>query len=150
MSPWRVPTAVVAVLVALAPASFGADDDPEPPGRVTTSQSGLKYKQLAAGKGERAKKGDSVSVHYTGWLATDGKKGKKFDSSLDRQQPFVFDLGAGQVIAGWDEGIAGMKVGGKRTLIIPAKLGYGKRGAGDLIPPDSDLIFEVEVVKIGR
>jgi FKBP-type peptidyl-prolyl cis-trans isomerase len=89
-------------------------------------------------------------VHYTGWLSDRGKKGKQFDSSFNRKQPFVFDLGTGHVIAGWEEGIAGMKPGGKRTLIIPAKLGYGKRGAGELIPPDSDLIFEVEVVKIGR
>src|SRR4051794_17056776 len=126
MSLRRVQTAVVAFLVALTPgAAFGADDDPEPPGRVVSTRSGLKYKDVAAGKGDAAKKGDTVTVHYTGWLADRGKKGKQFDSSLDRKQPFVFDLGTGRVIAGWDEGIAGMKPGGKRTLIIPAKLGYG-------------------------
>ena len=110
-----------------------------------STESGLKYQDLKAGTGTEAKKGDTVEVHYTGWLAKDNKK---FDSSLDRREPFEFKLGAGKVIKGWDEGVAGMKVGGKRKLMIPAKLGYGSRGAGDVIPPDADLVFEVELLKV--
>jgi FKBP-type peptidyl-prolyl cis-trans isomerase len=113
-------------------------------GKVITTDSGLKYEDLKEGSGAEAKKGDTVSVHYTGWL-TDGKK---FDSSLDRGEPFRFKLGAGMVIKGWDEGVAGMKVGGKRKLTIPPELGYGKRGAGRVIPPDATLVFEVELLKI--
>lgn len=104
-----------------------------------------------AGTGREAEPGFNVTVHYTGWLydpsAKDGK-GKKFDSSLDRKQPFNFFLGAGQVIQGWDEGVAGMKVGGKRTLIIPSELGYGVRGAGGAIPPNANLIFDVELLSV--
>ena len=103
------------------------------------------------GTGAEAVKGASVFVHYTGWLyspsATD-HKGKKFDSSRDRNEPFVFPLGAGRVIRGWDEGVAGMKVGGQRTLIIPPDLGYGSRGAGGVIPPDAVLVFEVELLDV--
>jgi len=112
-------------------------------GDVTTP-SGVQYRDLAPGAGAAAKKGDTVEVHYTGWLTN----GKKFDSSLDRKEPFVFKLGVGKVIKGWDEGVAGMKVGGKRKLTIPPDLGYGKRGAGADIPPDSTLVFEVELLKI--
>jgi len=89
-----------------------------------------------------------VSVHYTGWLSENGSKGKKFDSSVDRGQPFQFTLGAHQVIAGWDEGVSGMKVGGKRTLIIPPELGYGARGAGGVIPSNATLIFDVELLGV--
>ncbi|MBT3181100.1 MAG: FKBP-type peptidyl-prolyl cis-trans isomerase, partial [Deltaproteobacteria bacterium] len=102
--------------------------------------SGLVYEDVKVGTGNVAKDG-MVVVHYTGWLNVDGKKGKKFDSSVDRGRPFSFNLGAGQVIKGWDEGVAGMKTGGKRTLKIPSKLGYGSRGAGAAIPPNADLIF---------
>src|SRR5437660_1391554 len=104
---------------------------------MITTASGLQYEDLTEGTGQQAKAGDSVRVHYTGWL-TDGTK---FDSSLDRGSPFSFKLGAGQVIKGWDEGVAGMKVGGKRKLNIPAALGYGSRGAGAVIPPNAELIF---------
>lgn len=112
--------------------------------KVITTPSGLKYVDLKEGTGPAAKKGDTVEVHYTGWL----KDGKKFDSSLDRGQPFTFPLGAGRVIKGWDEGVAGMKVGGKRKLIIPPDLAYGSRGAGGVIPPNAELTFEVELLKI--
>jgi FKBP-type peptidyl-prolyl cis-trans isomerase FkpA len=113
---------------------------------MTTTPSGLKYEDLQPGAGDAAKAGDTVDVHYTGWL-TDGSK---FDSSVDRGQPFSFKLGAGRVIKGWDEGVAGMKVGGKRKLTIPAALGYGARGAGSDIPPNSVLVFDVELLKIRK
>ncbi len=115
---------------------------------VTTTTSGLKYEDTTVGNGTEATKGQRVSVHYTGWLNNGGKKGTKFDSSVDRGQPFRFQLGVGQVIAGWDEGVQGMKIGGKRTLMIPAKLGYGSQGAGDVIPPNAELIFDVELLAV--
>ena len=115
---------------------------------MVKTNSGLKYEDSKAGTGEEAKKGQNVSVHYTGWLNEDGKKGKKFDSSVDRGTPFGFPLGAGRVIKGWDEGVAGMKIGGKRTLFIPSSLGYGARGAGGAIPPNADLIFDVELLGV--
>ena len=105
----------------------------------------LKIEDLEVGTGAKALPGKKVSVHYTGWL-TDGKK---FDSSVDRGRPFDFKLGAGQVIQGWDQGVAGMKVGGKRKLTIPPELGYGARGAGGVIPPNATLLFEVELLGIG-
>ena len=115
---------------------------PEP--QEVTNPSGLKYTDLQQGDGREAKSGDTVDVHYTGWL----ENGTKFDSSRDRGKPFSFHLGAGQVIRGWDEGVAGMKIGGKRKLIIPADLGYGARGAGGVIPPNATLIFEVELLGV--
>ena len=105
--------------------------------------SGLVYEDTQAGAGAQAAPGQAVSVNYTGWLSENGGKGKQFDSSIGRG-PFEFNLGAGMVIKGWDEGVSGMKVGGKRTLYIPASLGYGARGAGGAIPPNADLIFDVE------
>lgn len=122
--------------------SVQADDKEK---KVIETASGLKYQDLKVGTGAEATKGTDVTVHYTGTLIN----GKKFDSSLDRGQPFTFSLGAGQVIKGWDEGVAGMKVGGKRKLFIPAKLAYGDREVGGgLIPANSDLIFEVELLKV--
>ena len=106
---------------------------------------------IKTGTGPAIKKGQTAVVHYTGWLYDEKspeKKGKKFDSSRDRNQPFAFPLGGGQVIRGWDEGVAGMKVGGKRTLLIPAALGYGARGAGGVIPPNATLIFDVELLGV--
>jgi peptidylprolyl isomerase len=144
--------ALVAVLLLAACAVSSAQDkdkakDKDEPKEVKTA-SGLKYTDVKEGTGQEAKKGDAVEVHYTGWLYEDGKVGKKFDSSVDRKQPFSFPLGAGRVIKGWDEGVAGMKVGGKRKLIIPPELAYGKTGAGDAIPPNATLLFEVELLKI--
>ena len=110
----------------------------------TTTPSGLQYTDEQVGTGQEAKAGDRVRVHYTGTL-TDGRK---FDSSRDRGTPFEFDLGAGRVIRGWDEGVAGMKVGGRRRLTIPPELGYGSRGAGSAIPPNSTLVFDVELLGI--
>lgn len=114
--------------------------------KVITTKSGLQYVELTTGTGTEAKSGDPVSVHYTGWL----KDGKKFDSSKDRNMPFDFKLGAGMVIKGWDEGVQGMKEGGKRKLIIPAALAYGDRGAGGVIPPNAELTFEVELLKVKK
>jgi len=115
---------------------------------MITTATGLQYEDTVVGEGDEAKKGQSVTVHYTGWLFNDGEKGAKFDSSLDRRDPFVFSLGAGMVIRGWDEGVAGMQVGGERTLIIPAELGYGARGAGGVIPPNATLQFDVQLLAV--
>jgi len=114
-----------------------------------TTSSGLKITDTQAGTGASPKTGQTCVMHYTGWLYQDGTKGAKFDSSVDRGQPFEFPIGTGRVIRGWDEGVASMKVGGKRTLLIPAKLGYGDRGAGGAIPPGATLLFEVELLKVG-
>jgi peptidylprolyl isomerase len=135
----------LAILSVAAPAGrSGAADN-----QVIEMPDGLKYTDTKIGAGATAKAGNKVSVHYTGWLSDNGAKGKKFDSSVDRGQPFEFTLGAHQVIAGWDEGVAGMKVGGKRTLIIPPELGYGARGAGGgAIPPNATLIFDVELLQV--
>ena len=110
----------------------------------TTTPSGLQFEDTVVGSGIEAKPGSNVTVHYTGWLYENGAQGAKFDSSKDRGEPFIFPLVGGMVIKGWDEGVQGMKVGGQRTLIIPANLGYGARGAGGVIPPDATLKFDVE------
>ena len=110
--------------------------------------SGLKYQDLKEGDGPTPKNGQTCVVHYTGWLWESGAKGKKFDSSVDRGQPFEFGLGVGRVIKGWDQGVATMKVGGKRLLLVPPQLGYGARGAGGLIPPNATLLFEVELLAV--
>jgi peptidylprolyl isomerase len=113
-----------------------------------TSPTGLRIIDTRPGKGEQAKAGQRVTVNYTGWLFVNGKKGKKFDSSLDRGQPFSFELGHMRVIKGWDEGVATMRVGGKRTLIIPPELGYGADGAGDAIPANATLIFDIDLLSV--
>jgi len=110
--------------------------------------SGLLIEDLVVGSGAQATVGQRVSVHYTGWLSDGGTAGQKFDSSKDRGEAFMFSLGAREVIRGWDEGVAGMKVGGKRKLTIPPELGYGARGAGRVIPPDATLVFEVELLGV--
>jgi len=115
---------------------------------MNTTPSGLQYEDTVVGEGDVATPGQDVTVHYTGWLYKDGQQGAKFDSSRDRRDPFVFGLGAGMVIIGWDEGVAGMKVGGQRTLIIPPELGYGARGAGGVIPPNATLKFDVELLAL--
>jgi len=117
-------------------------------GQTMTTPSGLEITDITIGAGPKPRPGQTCVMHYTGWLYENGAKGKKFDSSVDRGQPFEFKIAAGQVIRGWDEGVATMQVGGKRTLIIPANLGYGSRGAGGVIPPNATLIFDVELLAV--
>jgi peptidylprolyl isomerase len=141
--------AAAITLVPLAPALCGEKKmTEEATNQIVTTPSGLRYKDAVVGTGAKAEAGKQVIVHYTGWLDDNGAQGKKFDSSKDRGEPFSFNLGARQVIAGWDEGVAGMMVGGKRTLMIPADLGYGARGAGGVIPPNAGLIFDVELLGV--
>jgi FKBP-type peptidyl-prolyl cis-trans isomerase len=146
MSALRTATTTIVLFLFAAVSAAHADNSApsKTKGKPVTTPSGLKYWDLKKGSGAVAKAGDTVHVHYTGWL-TDGKK---FDSSLDRGSPFDFKLGAGMVIRGWDEGVAGMKIGGKRQLHIPAGLGYGARGAGGVIPPNADLVFDVELLGV--
>jgi peptidylprolyl isomerase len=115
---------------------------------IVTTPTGLRYRDDVVGTGDLAQSGKRVKVHYTGWLNDNDKPGIKFDSSKDRNSPFEFNLGAHQVIAGWDEGVAGMRVGGKRMLLIPANLAYGERGAGHIIKPNAPLMFEVEMLEV--
>ena len=115
---------------------------------MTKTASGLEYEDTQTGTGKSPAKGQTCVMHYTGWLWVDEKKGSKFDSSVDRGRPFSFPLGMGRVIRGWDEGVASMKVGGKRTLLIPPGLGYGAAGAGGVIPPNATLLFEVELLEL--
>src|SRR5438128_763439 len=132
------------VVVAVTPTAAMA----QAAGKAMTTPSGLQISDGKVGTGASPKKGQTCVMHYTGWLYENGAKGKKFDSSVDRGQPFEFPIGQGRVIPGWDEGVATMKVGGKRTLIIPPELGYGSRGAGGVIPPNATLIFEVELLDV--
>ena len=133
---------VAGVSLSLAPSIAQAQTT----GKPVTTASGLQIIDTVVGTGPSPKPGQICVMHYTGWLYENGAKGAKFDSSVDRGQPFEFPIGVGRVIAGWDEGVASMKVGGKRTLIIPAKLGYGERGAGGVIPPNATLMFDVELL----
>jgi len=139
--------AVSVVLSALlAVPAFAAQDAKKDGGKAVTTASGLKYVDTVVGKGASPTAGKQVTVHYTGTL----ENGKKFDSSVDRNEPFSFVIGVGQVIKGWDEGVLTMKVGGKRKLIIPAKLGYGAQGAGGVIPPNATLLFDVELLNVAK
>ena len=135
---------LLATLVALFVSSYAETPAPKTTAKTVKTSSGLQYMDIQEGKGPSPKTGQQVTVHYTGRL----KDGTKFDSSVDRGQPFVFVIGIGQVIKGWDEGVGTMKVGGKRKLIIPPQLGYGERGAGNLIAPNSELHFDVELLGI--
>ena len=141
---FAVVTALAGACAILTPTTAAA----QAVGKTMTTPSGLQITDSTIGTGATPKPGQICVMHYTGWLYQDGVKGKKFDSSLDRGQPFEFPLGKHQVIAGWDEGVASMKVGGKRTLIIPPELGYGARGAGGVIPPNATLIFDVELLDV--
>lgn len=144
-------SAIATVLATLLGfASPAIAEEPLNMDEATETASGLKFVDTSTGDGAMPKTGDTVVVHYTGWLSDDGQRGRKFDSSVDRGKPFRFPLGLGRVIKGWDEGVASMKVGGKRTLIIPPQLGYGARGAGRVIPPHAVLIFDVELLDIAK
>jgi peptidylprolyl isomerase len=135
------------VLIALNSKAEEKEKKGEP--KMTKTASGLQYEDVVVGSGATPKAGQTCVMHYTGWLWENGAKGKKFDSSVDRGTPFKFPLGQGRVIKGWDEGVATMKVGGKRNLLIPPQLGYGMRGAGGgLIPPNATLFFEVELLGV--
>ena len=138
---------ILAAALAL-PAIAAASSTLAQTGQTMTTSSGLQIVDTKAGTGATPKTGQTCVMHYTGWLYQNGAKGQKFDSSVDRGQPFEFQIGRGMVIKGWDEGVASMKVGGKRTLIIPPDLGYGARGAGGVIPPNATLIFEVELLDV--
>lgn len=147
----NVRLAVLSVLLFAVPGVVSAQGPSDrSSGKMTTNTtaSGLQYNDLTVGAGALPKAGQTAKVHYTGWLYENGVKGKKFDSSVDRGQPFEFPLGQGMVIKGWDEGVATMKIGGKRELIIPPALGYGARGAGGVIPPNATLLFEVELLGV--
>jgi peptidylprolyl isomerase len=135
----RVLSALAGVLFMTTNANAAGDS-------YVTLPSGVSYHDSVVGTGPEAHAGETVTLNYTGWLDNGGQKGRKFDSSLDRKQPFSFTLGAQQVIAGWDQGVAGMHIGGKRTLVIPPAQGYGQRGAGGVIPPNATLVFEVDLI----
>jgi peptidylprolyl isomerase len=151
----RFPTTTLALLLAALSTASALAQAPKKPAptlkapEMITTPSGLKYLESHPGKGASPATGQKCVMHYTGWLSDNGQKGKKFDSSVDAGQPFTFVLGVGRVIKGWDEGIASMKKGGKRTLHIPPELAYGARGAGNgVIPPNATLIFDVELLDI--
>jgi|SRR5258708_5259371 peptidylprolyl isomerase len=149
--PFASTVAALALVAALAGALAAVNPTAamaQAAGATVTTPSGLKITDTKVGTGATPKPGQTCIMHYTGWLYEGGAKGKKFDSSVDRGQPFEFPIGRRQVISGWDEGVATMKVGGKRTLIIPPELGYGARGAGGVIPPNATLIFDVELLDV--
>ncbi len=139
-----VVTGILATLIAVP--AYAAKDAKKAETKTVTTASGLKYTDVVVGKGASPVAGKQVKVHYTGTL----ENGKKFDSSVDRNEPFSFVIGVGQVIPGWDEGVMTMKVGGKRKLIIPSKLGYGASGAGGVIPPNATLLFDVELLDVSK
>ena len=139
---------VAAAVLALGALTANADDKSEKKSKMETTASGLKYEDLVVGTGATPKNGQTCVMHYTGWLWENDAKGKKFDSSVDKGKPFEFTLGMGRVIKGWDEGVATMKVGGKRNLLIPGRLAYGDRGYPGLIPPNATLFFEVELLGV--
>lgn len=137
-------TVIAAIAVAVTVSAGDKPAEKQTGGHMVTTESGLQYEDVVVGTGRQAQVGDTASVHYTGWL----QNGTKFDSSVDRKQPFSFRVGAGQVIKGWDEGVGTMKIGGKRKLVIPPALGYGARGAGNVIPPNATLTFDVELLDL--
>ena len=147
LRPTRAAMAIVAAL-AVAGSLHATPSTAQSKGNIVTTSSGLKIEDTKVGNGAEPKTGQTCVMHYTGWLYENGARSKKFDSSVDRGQPFEFPIGTGRVIKGWDEGVATMKVGGKRTLIIPPDLGYGARGAGGVIPPNATLIFDVELLGV--
>lgn len=136
----------VLLIALLALSSLG--DEAVNPDKMKTTDSGLRYQDVKVGTGAKPEVGQKCVMHYTGWLWEDGKKGMKFDSSVDRGKTFAFQIGKRKVIKGWDEGVLSMKAGGKRLLLIPPALGYGQRGAGGVIPPDATLLFEVELIRV--
>ncbi len=131
-----------------SPGTASAPEAAKKETKMVKTESGLGYEDLVVGTGASPETGQTCVMHYTGWLFENGAKGAKFDSSVDRNRPFEFPIGRGRVIKGWDEGVATMKVGGKRTLLIPPQLGYGDRGAGNVIPPGATLLFEVELLGV--
>jgi peptidylprolyl isomerase len=149
----KIPSALLtgaafALLTFSAPADEKSATAAKKESQMKSTPSGLQYEDTVEGTGASPKTGQTCVMHYTGWLFENKTKGKKFDSSLDRGQPFEFPIGQGRVIQGWDEGVATMKVGGKRTLVIPPSIGYGARGAGGVIPPNATLLFEVELLGV--
>jgi peptidylprolyl isomerase len=140
--------ALAAIASAAVPQAAMAQNATSTKGKIMTTPSGLQIIDSQVGTGASPKPGQTCVMHYTGWLYENGQKGKKFDSSVDRNEPFEFPIGMKRVIGGWDEGVATMKVGGKRTLIIPPELGYGARGAGGVIPPNATLMFDVELLAV--
>jgi peptidylprolyl isomerase len=140
--------ALAAALVSLSIESSQSTAMAQAKGKIMTTASGLQIEDSVVGTGATPAKGQTCVMHYTGWLYENGVKGKKFDSSVDRNEPFEFPIGMSRVIKGWDEGVATMKVGGKRTLIIPPEMGYGARGAGGVIPPNATLVFDVELLGV--
>jgi peptidylprolyl isomerase len=151
----RIQHACLTIVAALAISAFGGVSayvstpaSAANAGKTMTTASGLQIIDHVVGTGASPEPGQICVMHYTGWLYENGQKGKKFDSSVDRNEPFEFPIGKGRVIAGWDEGVATMKVGGKRTLIIPPQLGYGARGAAGVIPPNATLMFDVELLAV--